>query len=204
MNNTDINKINDMTFRELRTELVNSKNNPVRESIIRNLMYVRYNRHMQKKQIPIKVMANSEMQKPIPTKINYVEELQSNEDDDIFDFLDQVHHQRRSHNRSAHQCAYDVPSETRLPGGSPLDQEENELRDSRGITEFDRDLANNNLMDRLNDDVHVRDARVKNKKDLILPYSNDAGDNYAPFKEVDRLRRKKDFSNVKFGRETRQ
>src|SRR5579872_4531533 len=95
MNNTEINKINNMTFRELRTELANSKNNPVRESIIRNLMYVRYNRHMQKKQTPIKVMVNPEMQKTIPMKVNYVEELQSNEDDDIFDFLDQEDNELR-------------------------------------------------------------------------------------------------------------
>ena len=41
--------MNNMTFGELRNELANC-DNPVRQRIIRNLMYIRYKQHLEKKQ----------------------------------------------------------------------------------------------------------------------------------------------------------
>jgi hypothetical protein len=39
------NNINNLTFGQLRTELHNSKTNPIKEKAIRNLMYIRYNQY---------------------------------------------------------------------------------------------------------------------------------------------------------------
>ena len=49
MQKNKIDQINHMTFAELRNELANSTD-PVRKEIIRNLMYIRYKQHMDKKE----------------------------------------------------------------------------------------------------------------------------------------------------------
>ena len=46
MNEIDINKL---TFNELRNELFKCQNNPVKEMLIRNIMYKRYLIHIQRK-----------------------------------------------------------------------------------------------------------------------------------------------------------
>lgn len=48
-NKTDIERINNMTFKQLKEELSKNKNNKVREMIIRKSMYIRYHQHMKKK-----------------------------------------------------------------------------------------------------------------------------------------------------------
>ena len=64
------------------------------------------------------------------------------------------------------------------------------------ITEYERDMVNNNLIARLNTDIDIK-KKNKNKKPVVIsPYSNTAGSNYAPYKSDDHIP-KNDFSNPK-------
>lgn len=47
---TDMSKLSQLSFRELKEELINSKNSPVKELIIRKLMQKKYNEYKMRKQ----------------------------------------------------------------------------------------------------------------------------------------------------------
>ena len=89
------------------------------------------------------------------------------------------------------------------PSNEFTDFEQNEIFDKRDITEYDRDIANNNLLNRLNNDIDIRTSRNKNKQvksstDIVKPYADNSGDNYASFDSILKSS-KKDFSNAKLG-----
>lgn len=161
MNTFEVNKINNLTFKELRNELAKSKGDPLREHLIRNLMFIRYNQHIQNKQKIQKVQVikpKSDIKVPIDNNIvNLVDDLMNDNEEVI-----------------------------------------SELHDTRDIIEYERDKANNNLMERLNSDISIRTSKIKNKTEFLLPYENDPGHNYASFKDIGA--KKKDFSNIKFGK----
>lgn len=201
--------INNLTFNDLRNELANSRDNPVKESLIRNIMFIRYNQHIQKKNLksssPKQEQTKAKRQKPPATK-KYVQELyddRSNKSaglatldafsggdkrDDILDFIDDV-------------------NSNPATGGDNSEQVIEELYDTRDIIEYERDKANNNLMQRLNGDITIRNVKTKNKTDFLLPYSNDPGDNYASFKDIGKsphVLKKNDFSNIKLDRNSQK
>jgi len=159
MNKAEIDRINNLTFKELRSELVLAKGDPLKEYLIRNLMLIRYNRHIHNKHQPI-------ITKPIiKTQFNQI---------DVSDLVDDLMN----------------------------DNQEiiEELHDNRPIVEYERDKANNNLMERLNNDMDIRNTKINKKKpEFLLPYSNDPGENYASIKDVG-IKSKNNFSNTQFSK----
>jgi hypothetical protein len=188
VDNIEITRINKLTFKELRNELANCKNNPVRETLIRNLMYIRYNQHLHKKQQLIQL--KKEHKKKQISKIKNKLEEKYKRNGDALNFDDEIDFNENDF-------------KTLKPPFEPLNEldKTDELFDSRDITEYDRDYANNNLIERLNIDADLRKIKpkFKNKNDFMTPYSNDSGGNYAPFNDNSRSQ-KNNFSNIKFNK----
>lgn len=198
----EIYRINKMTFHELRNELAYCGDNKVKEDLIRNIMFQRYQKHIelknqiehikqQKKQMYIdklKRQQEKEYKKRLADEKRKNKKIKEPEDDNIsLDSTDFIN------------------TGTIIKPMNELDDiDNNGLFDKRDITEYDRDLTNNNLVDRLNSDIDIRTKRNNGREnnnrkqiDFVSPYANTPGDNYAPFDSILKSS-KKDFSNIKF------
>ena len=84
-----------------------------------------------------------------------------------------------------------------------LDDYENDMEyqniNSSYKDEIAKDFVNNSLMERMNSELDIRNIknikRKCNEKDFIPPFSDNSGDNFAPFVYKKKLN---DFSNKKF------
>lgn len=199
VDNSEIARINKLTFGELRNELANCRNNPVREKVIRNLMCIRYNQHLQKK-IQIEQFKKEQKRKQIMKIKNKLEKKYKykvnhyDKTDDLLDFVD-----------NDEKVQFDENDFNNVNENKNELDEVNELFDSRNITEYGRDYANNNLMERLNIDMNLRKENpiVKNKKDFATPYSNNPGNHFAPFNDFPKSQ-KNDFSNYKQNKQNKR
>lgn len=182
MNNQEINRVNSMSFRELRNELANCGNNKMKENIIRHIMYIRYQKHIerkmlieQQKQKHIRTQMNKQKQNDENMKMKAVQELKTDDTDDNISLN-----------------SNDFESNSKFKSENELDE-----CDPRDIQEYDRDLTNNNIIERLNSDIDIRTERNKKiEYKLIPPYSHDTGNNYAPFETAFKPTRT-NFSNIK-------
>lgn len=145
-----------LTFKELKNELDKNKNNPVRAYIIRNLMFVKYNEHIKRKQIYLN--QQQMMNQPIIFNDNDFNSVKSS--------------------------------------SSEKSSESDNMVVHREIKEYDRDSANNHMIDRMNSDIQIRDmGQTYDNKYFQPPYSNVVGDNYVGFDSIGE--NTKSFSNPK-------
>jgi hypothetical protein len=144
-----VTKINNMTFSELKNELYKCHNNPIKERIIRELMVIKYQQH-------INLQKNKQNKKPktVPSqKPKMIEPIEvfSFDDFSLDDFND--------------------------------DKKDFDAFDRNHIIEYKKDVTNNNLMDRLNNDMEIKKMKKsKNVKEIIKPFANTSCDAYATFK----------------------
>lgn len=136
-------QINNMSFAELKNELYKCENNPIKEKIIRELMLIRYQQHINTQKQIKKTKKPKKQIKPIQA----IEVCSFSDDDFEFDSDD------------------DGDGE-------------------RNIIEYDKDVTNNNLMDRLHNDMELKKLKPsKSKRDIIKPFATTSGDTYATFKQ---------------------
>jgi len=169
-----INKINNMTFQELRNELAECNNNPIKELLIRNIM--------KQKAIKYIVIKKKQKLKQRKTKI-----LNNNNDNEEYELVDDMLDDDII-SQDIYLSENDIKS---LPDHGPL----NELEENESIKEKQqaRDLLNNNLMNRMNAELNIRKSKKnKTKKEVISPFADDVGMNYAPYNYQDNI---VDFSN---------
>lgn len=173
----DIDKINRMSFRELKIELLECNNNPVKEQIIRRLMLRKYELYKKKKidkhrRIQIK-WEKQRMHHDMERNINEIE-LQ----------------ERISKSELPKRRNYGE-----LTGFGPLDEFEGRQYDAKFGREIEKDHLNNNLMLRMNSNVDIKKTKPL-KGEFIPPYSNEVG---ATYQSVFNERMPKDdFSNGRF------
>ena len=179
MQKNKIDQINHMTFAELRNELANSTD-PVRKEIIRNLMYIRYKQHMDKKERihQLKRENKKKQLKKIKQKIEekYKAKPVTNKED-YGDIL------------NANDFVLDIKEENPVEKfiGMP------KYNDTE-LPEYDRDRSNNSLMQRMSNDIDIKkikeDIIYKPKKesnyskDFSSPSSNNLDDQYASFNDA--------------------
>lgn len=159
---TDIQRIHALSFKDLKKELINCGNNPVRELMIREIMhkkYCEYTKNKSKKPL-------IHQKQPKRTRQQEKEEEEEQEE------------------QEEQQIYLEDEDFDELPKMESL----NELDDDRFKTEVKKDHLNNNLMDRLNSDIDIcskRKDQLKKKKEqeksFIPPFADDIGDRYAPF-----------------------
>jgi len=181
MNNHEIKRINNMTFKELRNELANCGHNKTKENIIRNIMYARYKKHIENKMM---IERSKQLQITRQQKIK----------EDQIKIMQQTNNED---NLSLNSEDFEI--KPRLQPLNELEEGNNEynnIHDTREIQEYDRDMTNNNIIDRLNSDIDIRTSRNKTiEYKLVPPYSDGTSDNYAPFNTAFQTSRKS-FSNI--------
>jgi hypothetical protein len=149
------NKINNLTFRELRNELANCGDNKIKATIIRNIMYERYVQHMNYKQ----------------QYINKLEQKRSKKHNK------QIHDQN---NKQSNDVELLTPDDFDI-----ISKESNNINEPNKKQEYGREAVNNNIISRLDGDIDIRNARNKKVElDFVPPYANTAGDNYASFEAL--------------------
>lgn len=165
-------QINNMSFNELKNELSNCYNNPIKEKLIRELMLIKYNEH-----IILQQQNKTKKHSPsIKQKIMEPIEVPYNDNDFSLDDLDSNNSSEKINN-----------FERTLP------IEYNKTK----IIEYDKDVTNNNLMARMDSDMEIKKMKVSSsKKDLIKPFVNATCDNYASFND-DSSPKLKSFKNKK-------
>lgn len=167
---TEITRINKLTFGELRNELANC-NDPVRQYIIRNLMLVRYKQHLANKEAQQQMKKDyrknqikkikSKLKDKYTKKVNI--SLEPYDDSELFD------HEGIEYN--------DQVQEINNWEGDNLN----------GIPEYNKDKTNKNLMSRLQNDIDInrlKDNTIHNKKinkDFVPPFADETDDQYASF-----------------------
>jgi len=160
-------EIYNMTFDELRNELYNCNGNQVKEHIIRNIMFTKYQKHLTKIQ-----QHNNQIKKINETK-------------KIIEIKKVLPVQPNNNNFSL---------ESDSENNSENNSEKNTDNDS-DIDENGKDELNNTIMERLNNDIDIKNLNTNKKKKstMIPPYIDNIGDMYASWKFSDK--NLKSFSN---------
>jgi len=146
-----INSIQNMSFNELRDELMNCDNNPIKEYLIRRLMKEKYIYYKKRKNYIINKRHQLEKEryelfkKHIENSIEEQEEPVYLKDDDYISPLENS--DIRNHNFS-------------------------NLYDKKFTNEIEKDRVNNNLMDRMNSELEIRKFNSNVKKDFEPPYDS--------------------------------
>lgn len=191
LTNQELNRINKMTFNELKKELAKCNGNRVKNRLIRVLMKDKYERYKNRKQLmkrksilPRKEKMSRQSELFEKKNNNSVNLQGSSNDEPINSILNDI------------QDSDDYPATNDFnfyPDHGPLDELENN-RLNKLKSEIDKDYMNNNLMDRLNSDIDIRKTKSKNNKDFIPPFSDETGSGFAPFSYDDKVP-KRDFRN---------
>lgn len=186
MDSEYIARINKMNFRELRDELSLSSNNPVKSLIIRKLMkqkYLKYKkiRDMNIQQQKYKVIHKKQEDEITKMMVNeLLDEIEKNNNDTILEVIDDT----------------DMLDETNYDKHGPLNELDPsaKLFDNKFVDEIQRDHMNNNLMNRMNSDIHIQEIRRNKLKNFETPFSDTPNDRYAPFHNDPTIIPSKDFT----------
>lgn len=156
MSNKTFNEINNLSFSELKQELYKCHNNPLKEKLIREIMYAKYNKHvndqqLNKQRVDTKMRNNIRKTEPVKIpgsdpswKISEIFTNDSSSEEDAVNYNDRF---------------FDQP-----------------------YIEYKKDITNNNLMDRLNADMEIKKIKMtSHKKNIIKPFVNESCDTYATF-----------------------
>jgi hypothetical protein len=159
--NQDQNKLEQLTFKELKNELQKSDGNPVRENIIRQLMKNKYIKYIKYK-------------KSLGITTKDIENCTLNNDD------------------------FNQLNVNKVKTLNELDTRHNNKFDKKFDKKFDieikRDSLNNNLMDRLNGDLYIKNvlklpSRSQNASNTINDINNNINGNmnkyiHKPYEEI--------------------
>lgn len=195
--------IKNMTFDELRNELGNCSNNPVKESIVRHMMKQRYYEHqMQKEMIKRRKMMRDQQlrEQQNAQRMHQTQEAQSNIDDLIIDIQDNISTEGDMAARMDHSSNGDnesdmmarqsyISDDSNLTSRDFLESISDNNNDSKSAKEITRDHLNNNLMSRMGADIAIRkfkDPRHSGNSDFESPFANGAGDSFASYEKIRR------------------
>jgi hypothetical protein len=142
----DIDKIKNMSFVELRDELCNCNNNPIKEMLIRKLMkqkyiYIRQRKKQNEKIIKRMYKKNSKTMK----------EKKDDESDENYDFLEDG----RAYEIDNKEIIFTEDDFNIMPDHGSLNELENGSHNERYVDEIKRDTMNNQLMDRMNNELEI-------------------------------------------------
>lgn len=174
--NNDVDRLKKMSFNELKIELRNNIDNPVREYAIRKMMKDKYEKHLQEKN-RIKIQEQKKI---------YNQKL----DDEILNILDD---KSNSSDQSSNSSSESSDSSESIEAPTTF----RDVSPDKFKEKIKNDYVNNNLMQRLNSDIDITSMRNKkntrnraidihnnwtrNKNDIVPPFDTDYGDAYAPF-----------------------
>ncbi len=207
---SEINKIKNMSFDQLREELSLCKNNPVKELIIRKMMKNRYLELKNRKQRLINQRKMKELSRI--EEANYQRQFNNNlENENIVDdnLVDELFEDiQRLKNRDNDMVDIFNESDFKpLPNHGPLNalDPNASLYDRKFKQEIEKDHMNNHLMDRLNSDIDIKKMSKRNKKkNFDMPFSNNIDANYASINSDEGIILSNDFSSRRLYRTARR
>lgn len=169
-----VDKINRMTFRELRDELSLSSDNPVKNLLIRKLMKKKYLEYKKRKEDamkskvikPKKQLKNKGASDEISIRLanELLDDIQRNDGDDIMEIVGEFN----ENDFKMHGPLNDLDPRARL-------------YDKKFAGEIERDQLNNSLMNRMNSDIYIQDMRKNKRKTFETPFSNEPDEKHAPY-----------------------
>ena len=163
MDKKTVKHINGMSFNELKNELNNCYDNPIKEKIIRELMVLKYNQYI-----------NAQHNRKLKLKQKQKQKQKQKHDS--------LQNKNPPINDNSSVVITPTPEVDFLDDFS-FDDFNDEDYDDNNIIEYKKDINNNNLMDRMNSDMELKKMKVStNKKDIIKPFVNTTCDTYATFK----------------------
>lgn len=157
----EITRINSLTFGQLRNELANCTD-PVRQYIIRNLMFIRYNQYLKNKEIK-QEMKKDYKRKQIKKIKKKIEDKYKFNDLDLF--IDEID--------DAEINNEEIINEEIINGKPSM-----------------KDKTNKNLRNRMQNDIDINKNNTytsKIKKDFVPPFTNENDDRYATFEGAFKL-----------------
>lgn len=155
-----MNKINEMSFSDLRQELYKC-NDPVRKLIIRKIMLEKKKKHIEKKYKKI----NQIKKKQKILERQFYKEFEDKLNDNLPDFFTQEDLNESYKSNTVNN---------------------KEMIDPR-IAIREKDQFNKNLMDRLNSDIFIRTHREGEFSHFMTPFTNDGSETFANFKNNEYL-----------------
>ena len=163
----EIARINKLTFGQLRNELANCTD-PVRQYIIRNLMYVRYTQYLEHKE------TQNQMKKDY--KKNQISKIKK-----------KIISKRKQKDKDKDKPLelFDLDELTNLDNLDELDNLNNlDNLTQDQIKEYNKDKTNRNIMNRLYNDIDInkmKDSKKKLDNEFVPPFSTGSDDQYASF-----------------------
>mgnify|MGYP005855511951 CR=1 FL=1 len=176
----DVERIQNMSFNQLKKELSYCKNNPSKELFIRNLMREKYIRYKKKKK-NFEEKNRRHISYSNTNESTTFNEINNLGNDTIRSILNDIEDPFPEENNRNPRNDFNL--------NKFEDKKNPKFKD-----EVDKDFLNNNLMDRLNSDIDIRKIKARNKRDFVPPFSNDVGGEFAPFR-YDKNIPKNNFSN---------
>ena len=149
-----------LSFKELKKELYNCKNDPIKELTIRQMMREIYIAHLKKKESRKQQRLKKNM-KRINDQENdrlieeLIEEIDNNSDESYKqDYL----YKRMTNEKRKKESINDIYKK-----------------------ETNNDFLNNNLMKRMNGEMDIRKNKKNINRTFVPPYTNDIGATFAPY-----------------------
>ena len=167
MDKKTVARINSMSFNELKNELYNCYDNPIKERLIRELMVIKYTQQKQYITAQTQHKHNIKHKQTNKCKVPVMNQSKSKSDPEpdiviVDDILDDFNFNFNFND---------------------IDDLSSEESNKNKIIEYKKDTTNNNLMDRMDSDMEIKKMKVStSKKDIVKPFVNTVCDNYATFK----------------------
>ena len=145
-----------LSFKELKKELYNCKNDPIKELTIRQMMRERYIAHLKKKKfreqhyLKKTRINNQESDRLIEELIEEMDDIDNNDDNQDYLYNRRMTNKKKSIN--------DIHKK-----------------------ETNNDFLNNNLMKRMNGEMDIRKNKKNISRAFIPPYTDDTGATFAPY-----------------------
>lgn len=179
-----------MNFYQLRNEL-SYCDDPVKELLIRKMMVREYTKLKHNKINKHKRYVRNNRSSDKITN-NLTDNLTDNLADDLYNEIIKQNDMNPN--------IFDETDFNPIPNHGPLnDLDPNAKRfEGKYKEEIKRDSMNNNLMDRLNNDIDIQMNRVNKRKLFETPFSNENGGNFANIKEDLSIISPTDFSSRRF------
>lgn len=159
-----------LSFQELKAELEKNKGNPVREYIIRNMLLVKYGEHQKRVQQQRTQMVRVKMPpQQMGPRGGYQKPIVFNDED--FNSLYE--------DASAGGQSYE---EENIDNESMQSSQSQKIFTHREIKAKDKDYANRGMINRLNNDLEIRNMKQPfDMNNFQPPYSDNAGPDFVAF-----------------------
>lgn len=188
---SQVDKINSMSFNDLREELAEC-DNPVKEQLIRRLMKHKYEQHIEQlklkqKQKKLKKDRKKKRKEASQNTLDNLDSLDDQNDDIINDLINEIDGMTNAEPETYVDEILDLIDDEQ-PQQYNQQQQHNQRNQRQDNSKGDKsDYYNNRMMDRLDADVYIKTVKDR-KKVFVAPFSEVDDGKYALYHSSKRRR----------------